>query len=483
MPTQARPATIADLRAAGWRSRSVKEELRTNLLARLAAGDDVLPGIIGFADSVVPSIENAILAGHDLVFLGERGQAKTRMARLLVGLLDEWLPVVRGGDLNDDPYRPISPAGRAVVERDGDGAAIDWLPRDRRYAEKLATPDITIADLIGEVDPIKVAEGRYLSDELTLHYGLIPRANRGIVAINELPDLAERIQVGLLNVLEERDVQIRGFTVRLPLDLFVVASANPEDYTSRGRIITPLKDRLGSQIRTHYPRSLDDELTIVAQEKQRFIAIEGDASDDGSVPTVVVPPFMEEVVAEITHLARRSPEISQRSGVSVRVSVANMEVLEAVALKRAVRLGESVGAPRVSDLGAVVASTVGKVELESIGDESPEERIVERLITKALYATFNRRVTLDDLDPIVEAFEDGFVVETGERTPSREYVAWLREVPGMDDAVGRLGTFDVTDGAEEPAVVASAVEFLLEGLHLARRLNKERVVGGTIYHR
>jgi magnesium chelatase subunit I len=483
MPTQARPATIADLRAAGWRSRTVKEELRANLLARLSTGDEVLPGIIGFADSVVPAIENAILAGHDLVFLGERGQAKTRMARLLVGLLDEWLPIVRGGELNDDPFRPISPAGRAIVERDGDSTAIDWLPRDRRYAEKLATPDITIADLIGEVDPIKVAEGRYLSDELTLHYGLIPRANRGIVAINELPDLAERIQVGLLNVLEERDVQIRGFTVRLPLDLFVVASANPEDYTSRGRIITPLKDRLGSQIRTHYPRSLDDELTIVAQEKQRFAPIEGDDADGGTVPTVVVPPFMEELVAEITHLARRSPEISQRSGVSVRVSVANMEVLEAAALKRAVRLGESVGAPRVSDLGAVVASTVGKVELESIGDESPEERIVERLITKALYATFNRRVTLDDLDPVVEAFEDGFIVETGERTPSREYVAWLREVPGMDDAVGRLGTFDVTDGAEEPAVVASAVEFLLEGLHLARRLNKERVVGGTIYHR
>jgi magnesium chelatase subunit I len=483
MPTPTHATTIAELRAAGWRSRTVKEELRGNLLARLASGDDVVPGIIGFADSVVPAIENAILAGHDLVFLGERGQAKTRMARLLVGLLDEWLPVVRGGELNDDPFEPISPGARAIVERDADGAAVDWLPRDRRYAEKLATPDITIADLIGEVDPIKVAEGRYLSDELTLHYGLIPRANRGIVAINELPDLAERIQVGLLNVLEERDVQIRGFTVRLPLDLFVVASANPEDYTSRGRIITPLKDRLGSQIRTHYPRSLDDELTIVAQEKQRFVPVHGDEDAAGAVPMVVVPPFMEEVVAEITHLARRSPEISQRSGVSVRVSVANMEVLEAAALKRAVRLREAVGAPRVSDLGAVVASTVGKVELESIGDEAPEERIVERLITKALYATFNRRVTLDDLDPVVEAFEDGFVVETGERTPSREYVAWLREVPGMDDAVARLGTFDVTDGAEEPAVVASAVEFLLEGLHLARRLNKERVVGGTIYHR
>ena len=480
MPTSERATTIAELRASGWRSRTVKDELRANLIARLADGRDVLPGIVGFDDTVIPAIENAILAGHDLVFLGERGQAKTRMARLLIGLLDEWLPVLRGGELNDDPYEPVSPAGRAIIDQQGDDAAIDWLPRDRRYAEKLATPDITIADLIGEVDPIKVAEGRYLSDELTLHYGLIPRANRGIVAINELPDLAERIQVGLLNVLEERDVQIRGFTVRLPLDLYVVASANPEDYTSRGRIITPLKDRLGSQIRTHYPRSLDQELSIVAQEKHRF-GVEGEADD--ATPTVVVPPFMEEVIAEITQLARRSPEISQRSGVSVRVSVANMEVLEAAALKRAVRLGEPVAAPRVSDLGAVVASTVGKVELESVGDEAPEERIVERLITKALYSTFNRRVTLDDLEPIVEAFEDGFVVETGERTPSREYVAWLREVPGMDDAVAGLGTFDVTDGAEEPAVVASAVEFLLEGLHLARRLNKERVTGGTVYHR
>ena len=476
MPTTARPATIAELRTAGWRSRTVKEELRANLLERLATGAEVLPTVVGFEDTVLPSIENAILAGHDIVFLGERGQAKTRMARLLVGLLDEWIPIVRGGELKDDPYAPVSPAAKAIVDRDGDDTPIDWLPRDRRYAEKLATPDITIADLIGEVDPIKVAEGRYLSDELTLHYGLIPRANRGIVAINELPDLAERIQVGLLNVLEERDVQIRGFTVRLPLDLYVVASANPEDYTSRGRIITPLKDRLGSQIRTHYPRTLEHEMAIVRQEKHRFGVAEG-------APVVVVPPFMEEAVAELTRLARRSPEISQRSGVSVRVSVANMEVLEAAALKRAIRLGESLASPRVSDLGAVVASTVGKVELESVGDEAPEERVVERLITKALYATFTRRVTLDDLDPVVEAFEDGFIVETGERTPSREYVAWAREVPGLRDAVRDLGTFDVTDGAEEPAVVASAVEFLLEGLHLARRINKERVAGGTVYRR
>jgi magnesium chelatase subunit I len=476
--TAPRPATLSELRASGWRSRTVKDELRANLIARLAAGEQILPTVLGYEESVLPAIENAILAGHDLVFLGERGQAKTRMARLLIGLLDEAIPVVRGGELNDDPFAPVSPAARGIVERDGDATPIDWLARDRRYAEKLATPDITIADLIGEVDPIKVAEGRYLSDELTLHYGLIPRANRGIVAINELPDLAERIQVGLLNVLEERDVQIRGFTVRLPLDVYVVASANPEDYTSRGRIITPLKDRLGSQIRTHYPRTLEHETAIVRQEKQRFT----DAREDG-IPAVVVPAFMEEVVAELTHLARRSPDISQRSGVSVRVSVANTEVLEAAALKRAVRLGEPLASPRVSDLGAVIASTVGKVELESVGDEVPEERVVERLITKALYATFNRRATIDDLEPVVEAFEEGFVVEIGDRTPSREYVAWSREVPGLDEAVRRLGSFDVTDGAAEPAVVASAVEFLLEGLHLARRLNKERVAGTTIYHR
>jgi magnesium chelatase subunit I len=470
------PSTIGELRASGWTSRTVKEELRANLLDRLGTGRGILPGIIGFGESVIPAVENAIIAGQDIVFLGERGQAKTRMARLLVDLLDEWLPIVRGGELNDDPYTPISPAGRAVVDEHGDAAPIDWLPRDRRYAEKLATPDITIADLIGEVDPIRVAEGRYLSDELTLHYGLIPRANRGIFAINELPDLAERIQVGLLNILEERDVQIRGFQVRLPLDLYVVASANPEDYTSRGRIITPLKDRLGTQVRTHYPRTLDDELAIVRQEKQRFEPRDGE-------PAIAVPAFMDEMLAELTHLARRSPEISQRSGVSVRVTVANAEVIEAAALRRAVRLGESVAAPRVSDLGAITASTVGKIELESVGDEAPEERVVERLITKALYATFGRHVEIDELDDIVIAFEDGLVVETGENVPSRQYVGWMREIPGMHDAVRRLGAFDATDGAEEPAVVASAVEFLLEGLHLSRRINKDRAGTAIVYRR
>lgn len=470
------PASLGALRASGWRPRSVKEELRANLVSRLASGAPTFPGIVGYDETVIPAIENAILAGQDIVFLGERGQGKTRLARLLVHLLDEWLPVVRGGELNDDPFAPISAAGRAVVAEAGDATPIDWVARDRRYAEKLATPDITIADLIGEVDPVRVAEGRYLSDELTLHYGLIPRANRGIFAINELPDLAERIQVGLLNILEERDVQVRGFTIRLPLDLFVVASANPEDYTSRGRIITPLKDRLGSQVRTHYPRSLDHEISIMRQEKQRF-------PERDEIPPVVVPSFMEELVAELTHLARRSPEISQRSGVSVRVSVANMEVLEAAAVKRAVRLGEPVASPRVSDLGAVLAATTGKVEVETVGEDTPEDRIVERLVTKAVFATFNRYASVDRLAPVLEAFEDGLVIPTGDRVPSREYVRWMAEVPGLREAVDRLGAFDATDGAEEPALAASAVELILEGLHLQRRLNKDRGASGVSYRR
>jgi magnesium chelatase subunit I len=467
-----RPATVGELRASGYRPRTVKEELRSNLLARLGEAGPLFPGVIGFEETVVPAVENAILAGQDVVFLGERGQAKTRMARLLVSLLDDYIPVLADGELHDEPFAPISATGRAVLAGQGEGARVEWLPRDRRYGEKLATPDITIADLIGEVDPIKVAEGRYLADESTIHYGLIARSNRGIFTINELPDLAERIQVGLLNILEERDVQIRGYTLRLPLDLFVVASANPEDYTSRGRIITPLKDRLGSQIRTHYPRSLDDEIAIMRQERTRFEETEG-------APVLEEPEFMLELVAELTQLARRSPEISQRSGVSVRVSISNLESLLANALKRAVRLGEPTAAPRVSDLGAVLPSTTGKIELETMGDEAPEERIVDRLLSKALYNVFSRWVEIDRLDRAVLAFESGLVVETGESVASREYVRWARETPGLDEAVRRLGVGD------SPASTASAVEFLLEGLHLHRRLNKDRSAagGGGIYRR
>ncbi len=459
-----RPRTIGELRATGYEPRSVKAEMRTNLIARLADERPVFPGIIGYDESVIPALENAILAGQDVCLLGERGQAKTRLARLLVGLLDEAVPAVAGSELNDDPLTPVGVDALSRIAQDRDATPIEWLPRGRRYAEKLATPDITIADLIGEVDPIKVAEGRYLADASTIHYGLIPRTNRGIFTINELPDLAERIQVGLLNILEERDVQVRGYVLRLPLDLFVVASANPEDYTSRGRIITPLKDRLGSQIRTHYPRSIEDEIAIMRQERVRF-------GPDGG-PDIDEPEYMLELVAELTHLCRRSPEISQRSGVSVRVSVANLEVLVANAFKRAVRLGEASGAPRVSDLGALLPSTIGKIELETLGDESPEERIVDRLLTRALYNVFARHVALDELDEVVEAFESGLVIETGELVPSAEYVRWLHETPGLRSAVRRMGA------GESPGLIASAVEFILEGLHLHRRLNKERGLPG-----
>jgi magnesium chelatase subunit I len=457
----ARPTTVGELKASGYRPRSVKEEMRANLIRKIAADEEIFPGIVGYEESVLPQIENAVLSGQDVIFLGERGQAKTRIARALVNLLDAEVPILAGSEVNDDPLMPISAAGRVLVAEQGDDADIDWLPRDRRYGEKLATPDITVADLIGEVDPIKVAEGRYLSDELTIHYGMLPRTNRGVFAINELPDLAERIQVGLLNIMEERDVQVRGYKIRLDLDLFVVASANPEDYTNRGRIITPLKDRFGSQIRTHYPRTIPHEIDIMEQERTEYA---------GSGFETIVPEYMKEIIAEVTHLARRSSEISQRSGVSVRVSICNYESMLANALRRSIRLREQQVAPRISDLTALLATTGGKIELESVGDTT-EEKIVDRLVQRAVLNVFNRHFSLTELDELVTNFERGLSIETSDTMSSLEYMTQASEVGGLTDAIRKLGA------QGNPALVASAMELVLEGLHLHRKLNKDRVAG------
>jgi magnesium chelatase subunit I len=462
----AKPRTVGELRGSGWVRKSVKQELRDNLIARLKRDERFLPGIVGYDDTVVPQIENAILSGQDVIFLGERGQAKTRIARLLVGLLDAELPTLAGCEINDDPLTPICQACRLRLADQGDAAEIAWIPRDRRYGEKLATPDITIADLIGEVDPIKVAEGRYLSDELTIHYGLLPRTHRGIFAINELPDLAERIQVGLLNIMEERDVQIRGYKVRLPLDLYVVASANPEDYTNRGRIITPLKDRFGSQIRTHYPKKLEDEIAIMEAERTEFPV-------DGI--RTLSPDYMKQIVAELTHLARRASEISQRSGVSVRVSICNYENLLSSALKRAVRLGEREAAPRMSDLGALVASTSGKIELETVGDTS-EDKVLGKLLQKAIVNVFGRHFAAPELESVVKVFEGTLAIQVADDMPSSEYVRQVGELPPLRTLAQKLG-------ATEPATLAAAVEFVLEGLHLGKKLNKDVNAGAARYRR
>ena len=460
------PRTLGELKQSGWRSQSVKEEIRINTVARIKAGQELFSGVLGFEDTVMPQVENALLAGHDIVFLGERGQAKTRIIRSLVDLLDEWMPIIAGSEINDDPYAPVSRQAREFLATNGDTTPIDWVHRSARYGEKLATPDTSIADLIGEVDPIKVAEGRYLSDELTLHYGLVPRCNRGIFAINELPDLSERIQVGLLNVLEERDIQIRGYKIRLPLDIMLVASANPDDYTNRGRIITPLKDRFGSQIRTHYPLEIDTEIAVVRQESRN--ASVGDVK-------VRIPNFMEEIIATISHLARASTKINQRSGVSVRLTTSNQELMCANAMRRALKAKETEVAPRVCDLDALAASTAGKIEIDVI-DDSRESQVFDQLVRGAVLQVAKQRISAENLRLVTEEFVEGKVVQTGEDIASNDYLAMLKTMPGLRAVVGEL-----IDGDESAAVVASAIEFVLEGLHLSKRLNKDAKAGKAIY--
>jgi magnesium chelatase subunit I len=457
-----RATTLGELTASGWVSRPVKQEVREHAIAKVIAGEPLFDGVQGYENTVMPQLENALLAGHDVVFLGERGQAKTRMIRSLTGLLDEWMPIVAGSEIMDDPYNPVSKYAKDLVAEQGDDTPIDWVHRDLRYGEKLATPDTSIADLIGEVDPIKVAEGRYLSDELTLHYGMVPRTNRGIFAINELPDLAERIQVGLLNVLEERDVQIRGYKIRLPLDVMLMASANPEDYTNRGRIITPLKDRFGSQIRTHYPLEVQTEVDIMLQEAQSL-----DIETPNGPVTVSVPDYLTDVIATFSHLARSSNQVNQRSGVSVRLSVSNYEALAANALRRGLRSGETSIVARVDDLGALAASSMGKIEIESI-DEGRDGAIMESLIKGAVLTVFKDVVPPEQTRAVVDAFEAGAVAHTGESMTSAELAAVAEQVDALQTPVTIL-----TGGDESPGAVAAAVEFILEGLHLSKRLNKD----------
>jgi len=460
------PATVGDLRQSEYRVDSVKAELRRNLIRKLSAGEPLFPEIRGYEETVIPQLENAILAGQDIVLLGERGQAKSRLVRALISLLDEQIPALAGCEINDDPYNPICRRCRELVAEKGDAAPIAWLHRDTRYSEKLATPDTSIADLIGEVDPVKVAEGRYLSDELTIHYGLVPRTNRGIFAINELPDLAERIQVGLLNIIEERDVQIRGYRIRLPLDVYVVATANPEDYTNRGRIITPLKDRFGAQIRTHYPKTLDHEIAIVEQERMHF---------EDSPATVRVPSYMKEIIAEITHLARRNPQVNQRSGVSVRVSIANYENLVANALRRAILTGEKEAVPRISDLPALVPSSAGKLELET-WEENDDQSVLEKIIRTASSNVFRRHFTVQEFTDLVQRFDrGGFTVEVSDHAGADTYEQAMRELPGIEKALTKL------DEPQTAASRAAVLEFVLEGLHLSKRLNKTPIDGSTIY--
>lgn len=458
-------ATVGALRKTGFQIRTVKEEMRRNLMSKLADESEIFPGIIGYDNSVLPQMANAILAGQDIILLGERGQAKSKILRSLTSLLDEWTPIIADVEIPENPFAPISVQARNLITEKGDDTAITWIHRDQRYGEKLATPDITIADLIGEVDPIKIAEGRYLADEETIHFGLIPHTNRGIFAINELPDLAERIQVGLLNVMEERDIQIRGHKIRLNLDVMIVATANPEDYTNRGRIITPLKDRYGSQVRTHYPESITEEIAIMEQEQSKL---------DMGEYRATVPAYMQEIIAEITHAARKSADISQRSGVSVRASIANHEAILANALRRAIRVGEQEVVPRISDLPFIMPSLQGKLEFEAM-EEGHEEQIMEDLFKQAVKKVFGRYMHRDEWERVVVQFTDGLYVTTGESMPAEEYEELIRKIDGMEIAVSKIGK------DSSPVARAAALEFILEGLHLNQLLNKDKVKGRATY--
>ena len=464
--TRPTASTVRELRESEHVHKSLRQELRDNLLAKLAAGDDPWPGLHGFGSTVIPQLERALIAGHDVVLLGERGQGKTRLLRTLVGLLDEWTPVIEGSELGEHPFEPITPESQRRAEELGDDLPVGWRHRAERYAEKLATPDTSVADLIGDVDPMKVAEGRTLGDPDTIHFGLIPRSHRGIVAINELPDLAERIQVAMLNVMEERDIQIRGYVLRLPLDVLVMASANPEDYTNRGRIITPLKDRFGAEIRTHYPLEIEDEIAVIRQEAQLV---------------AVVPDHLVEILARFTRALRESSAVDQRSGVSARFAIAGAETIAAAALHRSVSQGEAGAVARVVDLETAVDVLGGKIEFES-GEEGRERETLTHLLRTATAETVRQHFRGVDFALLVEALDGGRMVTTGEQVTARDFLAGLPALPPVEDSESDL--YDqVCDrlGATDDGHRASAIELALEGLYLARKVSKESGGGETVY--
>jgi magnesium chelatase subunit I len=445
----------------------VKQEMRDNLLAAMRTGTDAFPGIIGFGQTVLPHLERAIIAGHDVILLGERGQGKTRLIRTLVLLLDEWTPIVAGCEINDHPYAPVCARCVRLAAELGDDLPVTWRHRADRYGEKLATPDTSVGDLVGDIDPVKVAEGRTLGDPETIHYGLVPRTNRGIFCLNELPDLAERIQVSLLNVLEERDIGVRGYSLRLPLDLVLVASANPEDYTSRGRIITPLKDRFGAEVRTHYPVTLEAELALIRQEAQLAW---GDTD-----PGAVLPEHLIQVIARFTRLVRASPAVDSRSGVSARFAIAAAEAVAASAVRRAAISGEDDPVARVCDLPATISTLRGKVEFE-VSEEGREQEVLDHLLRRATAETFRATLGSADLAGLMARFTDGGVVETGDLLAASELLRRIGEVPGLAKIMERLDL-----GGESPGQAAAALEFALEGLYLMRRLSKDSLDGGAVY--
>ncbi|HEX7161974.1 MAG TPA: sigma 54-interacting transcriptional regulator [Trebonia sp.] len=467
---------MGDLKASGHLYRTVKQEIRENLLTRMRAGQNRFPGIVGFDQTVLPHMERALLAGHDIILLGERGQGKTRLIRTLGELLDEWTPVITGCEINDHPYTPACARCRRLAAELGDQLPVSWWHKSERYGEKLATPDTSVGDLIGDIDPVKVAEGRTLGDPETIHFGLVPRTNRGIFCLNELPDLAERIQVALLNVLEERDIGVRGYSLRLPLDVVLVASANPEDYTNRGRIITPLKDRFGAEIRTHYPLSLADELDLIGQEAE----IVWDGTDQGAD----LPEHLIEVIARFTRLVRESPAVDGRSGVSARFAIAAAESAAAAAVRRSALVGAAQGADgsdeipvaRVADLPGIVPTLRGKVEFE-VSEEGREDEILAHLLRRAIAETFRSRLGGADLSGLLAKFEDGGSIESGELVPATELLRRTGEVPGLARIMARLGM----EGRESFGEAAAAIEFVLEGLYLIRRLSKDTSDGTATY--